>query len=85
MAITLKFPFWRHEKKRTEARALMVDGIDPAKDRNPKKKLSKDTAANNFEKIAREWHTNRVDAWSPATAKDTINRLENAIFPEIGK
>jgi integrase len=72
-------------KKRTETRALMVDGIDPAKDRIQKKKLSKDTAANTFEKIAREWHNNRLEAWSESTAKDTIRRLENDIFPEIGK
>lgn len=67
------------------ARRLLKDNIDPAVERDQKKEIALGVAANTFEKIAREWHTNRLDAWSPATAKDTIRRLENDIFPEIGK
>jgi len=64
---------------------LLREGIDPATERDEQKQVAVGVAANTFEKIAREWHTNRLTAWSPATAKDTINRLQNDIFPEIGK
>jgi integrase len=71
--------------KRTEARNLLAKKIDPALHRDQEKQIFADVAANTFEKIAREWHSNRLSAWSPSTAKDTINRLEKDIFPVIGK
>jgi integrase len=71
--------------KRTEARALLAKKIDPAQVRRADKAETATANANTFEKIAREWHTNRLSAWSASTAKDTINRLEKDIFPEIGK
>jgi integrase len=71
--------------KRTEARALLAKKIDPAQVRRDDKAETATANANTFEKIAREWHTNRLSAWSASTAKDTINRLEKDIFPEIGK
>jgi integrase len=71
--------------KRTEARALLAKKIDPAQVRRDDKAETATANANTFEKIAREWHTNRLSAWSTSTAKDTINRLEKDIFPEIGK
>ncbi|MBC3876794.1 hypothetical protein H8K38_03115 [Undibacterium sp. FT79W] len=64
---------------------MLKDGIDPAAERDEKKQLAAESAAHTFEKIAREWHSTRLSAWSAATAKDTINRLEKDIFPEIGK
>ncbi|MFZ6850078.1 tyrosine-type recombinase/integrase [Undibacterium sp. RuRC25W] len=67
------------------ASKLLKDGIDPAAERDEKKQLAAESAAHTFEKIAREWHSTRLSAWSAATAKDTINRLEKDIFPEIGK
>ena len=72
-------------EKRLEARRLIARDIDPAQ---AKRKAKEDIAtanANTFEKIAREWHANRLSAWSATTAKETINRLEKDIFPEIGK
>lgn len=71
--------------KRAEARKLLAAKIDPALHREQEKQLRADVAANTFEKIAREWHNNRLSAWSPSTAKDTINRLEKDIFPAIGR
>jgi integrase len=71
--------------QRKAARDLINEGIDPAATRDQQKKIKSEANANTFEKIAREWHTNRLSAWSASTAKDTINRLEKDIFPEIGK
>ncbi|MFZ6691843.1 tyrosine-type recombinase/integrase [Undibacterium sp. SXout20W] len=71
--------------KRLEARKLLIIGTDPAIHRDQIKQLSTDAALNTFEKIAREWHNTRLPAWSASTARETINRLEKDIFPEIGK
>ena len=73
----------RDQRKAT--RELLAAGASPAMARDQKKQIANDVAANTFEKIAREWHSNRLSAWSPSTAKDTINRLEKDIFPAIGK
>lgn len=70
--------------QRKAARDLINDGIDPAEARDLKRQLANDANANTFEKIAREWHANRLSTWSASTAKNTIDRLQNDIFPEIG-
>ena len=70
--------------KRIGARKLLDAGIDPSQDKQEQKRIAKDKSVNTFEKIAREWHNNRLTAWSKSTAKDTINRLERDIFPHIG-
>lgn len=72
-------------EERQAARDLINEGIDPAEARDLKRQLANDANANTFEKIAREWHTNRLSTWSASTAKNTIDRLQNDIFPEIGK
>jgi hypothetical protein len=72
-------------RRRADARSLMASGTDPAKDRNLKKQLSTEIAANTFEKIAREWHSNRIEQWQPQTAKNILHRLEQDVFPLIGK
>lgn len=72
-------------EKRLETRRLMLQGIDPAKHRDDAKRLLKERAANTFEKIAREWHANKVPTWSERTAKNVLQRLEADIFPAIGR
>lgn len=67
------------------AQKLLKEGIDPATERDEQKRVAAESAAHTFEVIAREWHHTRLNAWSTATARDTINRLEKDIFPEIGK
>ena len=72
-------------QKRDEARKLKAAGIDPAENRRAEKEADQERASNTFEKIARQWHANRIETWQPSTAKDIINRLEKDIFPEIGE
>ena len=72
-------------EKRLATRRLLLQGIDPAKHRDDAKRLAKDKASNTFEKIAREWHSNKVPTWSERTAKNTIQRLQADIFPAIGR
>jgi len=71
-------------EKCLNARRLLLNNIDPAEDRDQKKQLAVELTGNTFEKIARQWHSNRLSSWSESTAKETINRLEKDIFPEIG-
>jgi integrase len=71
-------------EKRLEARRLIFGGVDPAEQRNAAKRRAVEEAANTFEKIAREWHANKVPTWSDRTAKNMIQRLQADIFPEIG-
>lgn len=71
-------------EKRLETRRLMLQGVDPAKHRDATRRVAADKLANTFEKIAREWHANKVPTWSDRTAKNMIQRLEADIFPEIG-
>ena len=70
--------------KRTAARNQLDEGFDPGLVKKQNKLIAQEKAANTFEKIAREWHSNRLSAWRESTAKDTINRLEKDIFPQIG-
>lgn len=71
-------------EKRAAARKLLSNGIDPAKARDDKNRLAAEKASHTFEKIAREWHNNKLSTWHETTAKDTLRRLELDIFPEIG-
>ncbi|HEX7644825.1 MAG TPA: integrase arm-type DNA-binding domain-containing protein [Noviherbaspirillum sp.] len=71
--------------KRTAAKKLLENGIDPSQDKKEKARVAAEKDANTFEKLAREWHANRLPTWSEVTARDTIRRLELDIFPEIGQ
>jgi integrase len=70
--------------KRDSARKLLDVDTDPGADRAEKKRLAAETAAQTFEKLAREWHGNRLSTWSETTASETLRRLEVDIFPQIG-
>lgn len=72
-------------EKRTEARRLLRDGIDPARRRDDAKRIAAEKAAHTFEKVAREWHQTKIPGWSTNTAQNTLRRLEADIFPEIGR
>ncbi|OGB25641.1 MAG: integrase [Burkholderiales bacterium RIFCSPLOWO2_02_FULL_57_36] len=71
-------------EQRTAARKLKVTDTDPAQAKREKARIAKDKAAQTFEKLAREWHTNKLSTWRESTAKDTLRRLECDIFPQIG-
>lgn len=71
--------------KRTEARALMAKGIDPAQAKRVEKATAATSAANTFETIAREWHANKLESWQTRTATNVLHRLEKDVFPLIGK
>lgn len=72
-------------EKRSSARRLLTEGIDPAKHRDEQRRTASAMDANTFEKLAREWHGVKTKSWSPAYARNVLHRLEMDIFPGVGK
>lgn len=72
-------------EKRQQAKTQIANGIDPAQVKRVEKVQRATSAANTFEAVAREWHTNQLDSWQERTAKNVLERLEKDIFPAIGK
>lgn len=69
---------------RDDVRKLVAAGTTPLDVRKEQKQVQAEHNANTFEKIAREWHANRLETWQPNTARDILHRFEKDIFPEIG-
>ncbi|WP_180112051.1 integrase arm-type DNA-binding domain-containing protein [Acinetobacter sp. YH12136] len=69
--------------KREEAKMVLANGIDPAEQRNNKKREQVESLENTFSKFAAEWLElrkleNKVDS-------ETIRKLNKDILPFIGK
>lgn len=83
-------------ERRDEARALIVQGIDPSDLRKASKvqaQVDEADAAreaaglpppNSFEQIAREWYETRREDWSPTYGQKIMRRLEADVFPWLG-
>lgn len=71
--------------KRDEARKHLRNLEDPAELKRQKKLEIKHKYSNNFEAIAREWHSNKKNTWKESHARNILSRLEKYIFPKIGK
>lgn len=72
-------------EKRETARKLLAEGIDPNQAKRVAKAKSRISAENTFEAIAREWHDNQKSGWSENHAQTVLARLEQDIFPELGR
>lgn len=71
-------------QRRDSAKQLLDKGIDPSINRKAERAARDETAANSFEKIAREWHGHKQSEWSPEHAATILTRMEKDIFPWIG-
>ncbi len=67
-----------------DERKRIKSGIDPSLHRKEIKRTSSLQAAQTFELVAREWHTQRIPRWSTSHAKTTLYRLQHDVFPVIG-
>ena len=72
-------------QKRAEAKKQIVEGVDPAQAKRVEKVASATAAANTFEAVARMWHENKLEQWQVRTAANILHRLEQDVFPLIGK
>jgi len=71
--------------RRDVARRLLDKEIDPSEFRQAQKESLKDAAADSFESVAREWFAIQTPNWAPSHSSKVIARLENDVFPWIGK
>lgn len=78
--ITLK----EARQKRDDAKRQLLEGIDPATERQNQKRLAMYNAANTFEAVAKEWHDLNKSKWTQRHAYVVLRRLEMHIFPDLG-
>ncbi|RFC36291.1 MAG: Integrase [Candidatus Nitrotoga sp. LAW] len=71
-------------QRRSDARKLLSDGVDPSENRKAVKAAKTERGANSFEVIAREWFAKNSASWSENHGSRIIRRLERDIFPWIG-
>ena len=67
--------------KRDEAKKLLSNGIDPS---DFKKVTEKAENLDDFEHVAREWHTKFKPSWTEDHGNRILTRLEKDVFPWIG-
>jgi integrase len=72
-------------EKREEAKKQLMNHIDPSLAKQESKEKAFADNNNTFEIIAREWHTNVKGKWSVGHAHTVLTRMENHLFPRIGK
>lgn len=70
---------------REDARKKLTDMIDPGVLKNSVKRSKQLAAENSFESIAREWHAKFLPKWTEDHGARILIRLEQNIFPWIGK
>jgi integrase len=70
-------------EKRDAARQQLAAGIDPGEARKAEKVAQ--AGGESFEAIAREWHAKFSQWWVPSHSDRILRRLENDIFPWLGK
>ncbi|MCG7399707.1 tyrosine-type recombinase/integrase [Caballeronia zhejiangensis] len=71
--------------KRDEARRFLADDVDPGEHRKAVKAARLASAASNFEAVAREWFERMMADKAPSHKDKVIARLENDLFPWLGK
>ena len=71
--------------KRNEARTLLAAGVDPSENKKAQAKAKAALAANSFEVVAREWFAKMKPEWVESHSKKILARLENDVFPWVGK
>jgi len=72
-------------KRRDEARERLVAGIDPSEAKKVEKRTALLNAENSFEAVARDWLEERKSVVEPAQHVKTLARMENDVFPWLGK
>lgn len=71
-------------RKRDEARSMLAKGINLSDARKAEKIALRFSHENNFETVAREWHSSKQTTWSDGYAREVIGCLERDIFPFVG-
>ena len=72
-------------RRREEAKTQLAQEIDPGAHKQAAKAATRAESENAFEIVAREWFAKNKGSWVDTHAEKIIRRLENYIFPIIGK
>lgn len=72
-------------EKRDNAKRMLDAGQDPSLVKKEKKRQTLERHQNTFEVIAREWHQNQLNKWSPTHGLNVMRRLDVDAFPYIGQ
>lgn len=67
-----------------DARRLVLDGRNPALEKQRERQALIDASAATFRKLGDEWLADNEPRWSPPNAKRVRNRLERDLYPAIG-
>ncbi len=71
-------------EKRTDARKLLVDGIDPGVAKRAAKYAKAEQGANTFEAIGQEWFDKNSPRWSESHSTRSKRLLEKDLYPWLG-
>lgn len=71
--------------KGQEAKKLLRENLDPSEQRRQDKLLAHYRDRNSFELIAEEWRDCNRTRWTARHENRTWSRLENHVFPHLGK
>lgn len=71
--------------KRSDARKLLAEGIDPNEFKKSLKRARMEASENSFEHVAREWLHKFSAKWSDEHTQRLTRRFEKDVFPYIGK
>ena len=72
-------------ERKVDAQRLLRDFIDPSAHKQQQKKIVAYQQRNTFYAVAEEWLDRNRGIWTPRHADRTWRRLENHVFPELGK
>lgn len=72
-------------ERRDAARKQLASGIDPSAVRKATKASKAGLNANTFEAVAREWFIKHSANWAKSHADKVIARLQNDVFPWLGR
>lgn len=71
--------------RRTEAKRLLIDNIDPSAAKQAAKAAAAEAAKSSFELVCREWVEKYSNDWAPATTNNIIWLMEKNIISCLGK
>lgn len=72
-------------ERRSAARTLLAEGVDPSAAKRDEKRARADAAANTFEAVGREWLEKTAAKRASGTQLKVQTWLEKDVFPFIGK
>ncbi len=72
-------------ERRDESRRLLAVGIDPSDYRKEQAAATMALSLNSFEVVGREWFFKMKPEWVDSHSKKIMARLENDVFPWLGK